>query len=92
MCSFNKIIVLFIHWTICRALERFEEDQGEMTVQTSIPIDERIAMSRIPVDFETSVLKMMMTRYFPGRTRFQMAVRYVIGQVSSIIDRLHVTI
>lgn len=38
-------------------------------------------MSRISIDFETATLKIMMSRYFRGRTRFKMAVRYVISQV-----------
>jgi hypothetical protein len=38
-------------------------------------------MSRIPIDFETAVLKIMMSRYFQGRTRFKMAARFVISHV-----------
>jgi len=40
-----------------------------------------VSMSQIPMDFETAALKIMMSRYFRGRTRFKMAVRFVISQV-----------
>lgn len=33
------------------------------------------------MDFETAAVRMMMSRRFRGRTRFQMAVRFVISQV-----------
>lgn len=34
-----------------------------------------------PLDFETAALRMMMSRKFRGKTRFRMAVRFVISQV-----------
>ncbi len=40
-----------------------------------------VSLTRIPNDFETAALKLMMTRYFRGKTRFKMAVRFVISQV-----------
>jgi hypothetical protein len=46
-----------------------------------MPIDDLIARSRIPIDFETAVLKVMMSRYFKNRIRFKMAVRFVISHV-----------
>lgn len=70
------------------SLEKFEDDQGGLTnIQHQIPIDERISMSRIPMDFESCVLKLMMKRRFNGRTRFRMAARYVISQVSETEQR-----
>jgi len=59
-------------------VERFEE---EIDNSSRIPIDNLIAMSRISIDFQTAALKIMMTRYFRGHTRFKMAVRFVISQV-----------
>jgi len=59
-------------------VERFEE---EIDNSSRIPIDYLIAMSRISIDFQTAALKIMMTRYFRGHTRFKMAVRFVISQV-----------
>jgi hypothetical protein len=44
-------------------------------------MDNLISVSRFPIDFETAALKIMMSRYFRGRTRFKMAVRFVISQV-----------
>ena len=61
-------------------LERFEEEE-EKDNSISIPIDNLIARSQISMDFETAALKIMMSRYFQGRTRFKMAVRFVISQV-----------
>ncbi len=49
--------------------------------QQSIPLDDVIATSYIPLDFETTVLKLMMSRLFRNRTRFKMSVRFVISQV-----------
>lgn len=70
-------------------LERFEEDDDSAfnhnvsAVQNRLPIDDMIARTRIPIDFETCVLRIMMSRYFRNQTRFQMATRYVISQVKS---------
>lgn len=71
------------------SLERFDDDDDGRIIhntnyqpeQTRLPIDELIARSRIPIDFETAVLKVMMSRYFRNRTRFRMAVRFVISHV-----------
>ena len=57
-----------------------------MKVQTSaVPAAaaaaDLVALSRIPMDFETAALKVMMSRYFSARTRFKMAIRFVVGQV-----------
>jgi hypothetical protein len=65
---------------VIECVENFEEDENS----SRIPIDDLISMSRISIDFETSVLKLMMSRYFQGKTRFKMAVRFVISQVSRI--------
>jgi len=46
-----------------------------------MPIDDLVSLSRVSLDFETAVLKLMMSRYFQGRTRFKMAVRFYISQV-----------
>jgi len=59
-------------------LERFEEEKDN---STRISMDNLVSMSKIPIDFETAALKIMMSRYFRGRTRFKMAVRFVISQV-----------
>jgi hypothetical protein len=59
-------------------LERFEEEKDN---STRISMDNLASMSKIPIDFETAVLKIMMSRYFRGPTRFKMAVRFVISQV-----------
>jgi hypothetical protein len=66
-------------------LERFN-DQNQIPIeQTRIPIDERIAMYRMPIDFETSALKVMMSRHFRARSRFQMAARFIISQVDRFL-------
>ncbi len=69
-------------------VERFDDDDdGRVNNNNSsfgqqrIPVDDLIATSRLPLDFETSVLKIMMSRYFSSRTRFKMAARFVISQV-----------
>jgi hypothetical protein len=72
-------------------IERFDDDDDNSgrvfnnnnpsVEQYNVPIDDIIAISRLPIDFETSVLKTMMSRYFRNRTRFKMAVRFVISQV-----------
>lgn len=49
--------------------------------QNQMPLDEFIARSRPPIDFETAALKIMMSRYFRSRTRFRMAVRFVVSHV-----------
>jgi hypothetical protein len=54
---FRKILFEF--------LERFEEEKDN---SSRIPIDNLISMSRISIDFETAALKIMMSRYFRGRT------------------------
>ncbi|CAF3436497.1 unnamed protein product [Rotaria sp. Silwood1] len=67
--------------------ERFDDDDGSAfnnntsIGQNRIPIDDIIARSRLPLDFETTVLKLMMSRYFRTRTRFKMAARFVISQM-----------
>ena len=62
------------HHPMC-CLERFEEDE-----RTPPPAHNT---HRLTMDFETAALRMMMSRYFRGRTRFRMAVRFVISQVRS---------
>jgi hypothetical protein len=71
-------------------IERFDDDDdnnarvfnnNSSVEQYQGPIDDVITISRLPIDFETSVLKIMMSRYFRNRTRFKMAVRFVISQV-----------
>jgi len=68
-------------------IERFDDDEGNAynnnssIGQKQLPIDDLIATSRIPIDFETAALKVMMSRYFRNRTRFKMAVRFVISHV-----------
>jgi hypothetical protein len=68
-------------------IERFDDDDDRPVsnnppaAQNNVPIDELIARSRIPIDFETAALKIMMSRYFRNRTRFKMAVRFVISHV-----------
>jgi hypothetical protein len=67
-------------------LERFDDDTSAFNDNSSVPqnrmpVDEIIATSGLPMDFETAALKIMMSRYFRGRTRFKMAVRFVISQV-----------
>ncbi len=59
-------------------LERFEEEKDN---STRISMDNLVSMSKIPIDFETAALKIMMSKYFRGSTRFKMAVRFVISQV-----------
>ncbi|CAF4376771.1 unnamed protein product [Rotaria sp. Silwood2] len=54
--------------------QRLDEENNS----SKIPIDNLIAMSHISYDFETAALKIMMSRYFRGHTRFRMAVRFVI--------------
>ena len=73
-----------------KILDQFESDARKDSARASI--DPLISMSRIPMDFETAALKIMMSRSFQARTRFQMAVRFVISQVecwifSSITNR-----
>lgn len=66
------------HHRVC-CLERFEEDERTPPpVQTTVHNTHRLTM-----DFETAAMRMMMSRYFRGRTRFRMAVRFVISQVRS---------
>jgi hypothetical protein len=69
-------------------LERFDDDEDGRVVnnnayggQNQVPLDEVIGRSRLKLDFETAALKIMMSRYFRNRTRFKMAVRFVITQV-----------
>lgn len=60
--------------------------------QHVMPMDEMIRSSPARLDFETSVLRMMMSRRFQNLTRFRMAARYVISQVGSnaeIIEEGH---
>ena len=52
-----------------------------MDNSSRVPVDELIAMSRVSMDFRTMIFKLMMTKHFQGRTRFQMAVRFAISQV-----------
>ncbi|CAF0914881.1 unnamed protein product [Adineta steineri] len=70
--------------------EQFDEDDdgghaynNSSMRQNQLPLDEHIAKSRIPIDFETAALKIMMSRYFRSRTRFKMAVRFVISHLRS---------
>jgi hypothetical protein len=70
-------LIIFIKIEV-EFLERFEDEKTNLS---KIPIDDLISMSRISIDFETAALKIMMSRYFRGRTRFKMAVRFVISQV-----------
>ncbi|CAF3977014.1 unnamed protein product [Adineta steineri] len=58
--------------------QRFEGDREN---SSKIPIDNLIAMARIPIDFQTTIFQLMMTRHFRSYTRFQMAVRFVISQM-----------
>jgi hypothetical protein len=60
-------------------LERFEDEKENLSRR--MPMDDLVSLSRISMDFETATLKIMMSRYFRGRTRFKMAVRFVISQV-----------
>ncbi|CAF3642731.1 unnamed protein product [Rotaria sp. Silwood1] len=57
--------------------QRFDEEN----ISSIIPIDDLIAMSHISFDFETAALKIMMSKKFRCRTRFKMAVRFVIIQI-----------
>ncbi|UJR22061.1 hypothetical protein I4U23_025129 [Adineta vaga] len=57
-----------------------QEYVREIGTLSRIPIDNLIAMSRVSMDFRTMIFKLMMTKHFQGRTRFQMAVRFVISQ------------
>ncbi len=59
--------------------ERFEDEKENLSRR--MPMDDLVSLSRISMDFETATLKIMMSRYFRGRTRFKMAVRFVISQV-----------
>lgn len=58
-----------------------EQFEGEMNDSSRIHTDNLIEISRIPRDFQTTVLRVMMAKYFRRRTRFKMAVRFVISQV-----------
>ncbi|CAF2075625.1 unnamed protein product [Rotaria magnacalcarata] len=67
--------------------ERFNDDDGRafnnnptMEQNNPMPIDEMIARSCLPLDFETTVLRIMMSRYYRSQTRFKMAVRFVISE------------
>jgi hypothetical protein len=85
----NSIFAFFRkYFFVFDFLERFDDDDdgrgfnnNSSVGQQHIPIDDLIAISHIPIDFETSVLKIMMSRYFRSRTRFKMAARFVISQV-----------
>ncbi|CAF1054237.1 unnamed protein product [Rotaria sordida] len=57
--------------------QRFDEEDNS----SRIPVDDLIGMSHISLDFETAALKIMMSRYFRGRTRFKMAVRFIITEI-----------
>ena len=72
--------------------ERFDDDDDEynnsafnkdsaLAARNAMPIDEMIAVTRVKLDFETSVIKLMMSKRFRGRTRFRMATRFVMIQV-----------
>ncbi len=86
--SFLLIIAVGKKLIFFDLLERFDDDDDGRVVnntssvgQQRIAIDDLIATSRPPIDFETSVLKIMMSRYFSNRTRFKMAARFVISHV-----------
>ena len=73
--------------------ERFEEDDDDNRRvinynasfgQQGMAMDNTMATSRLTLDFETSVLRMMMSRRFPSQTRFRAAARLVISQVGEI--------
>lgn len=70
--------------------ERFDDDEDNssafnkdsaLAAHNAMPIDEMIAVTRVKLDFETSVVKLMMSRRFRGRTRFRMATRFLLIQV-----------
>ena len=68
-------------------LERFDDENENVS---RMPMGDVVSLTRIPNDFETAALKIMMTRYFRGKTRFKMAVRFVISQVRfDIIRRVY---
>lgn len=72
-------------------LERFDDDDDNnnrrvinynaSVGQHVMPMDEMIRSSPARLDFETTVLRLMMSRRFHNQTRFRMAARYVISQV-----------
>ena len=70
--------------------ERFDDDEDNnsafnkdsaLAAHNAMPIDEMIAVTHVKLDFETSVVKLMMSKRFRGRTRFRMATRFVMIQV-----------
>lgn len=71
-------MAMFLQKKLSFDLETFQEEL------LGIPIDERIAMSRIPMNFHAIVYKLMMSKLFGAQTRFRMAVRFVISQVIMI--------
>ncbi|CAF2785089.1 unnamed protein product [Rotaria sp. Silwood2] len=71
---FNVVCVIGICGLFVNGVKRLDEENNS----SKIPIDNLIAMSHISYDFETAALKIMMSRYFRGHTRFRMAVRFVI--------------
>lgn len=72
--------------------ERFDEDEpsafGNSNFQQQqnqqMSLDELIRRRPSKIDFETAAVRLMFTRRFRGRTRFQMAVRFVITEVRCI--------
>ncbi|CAF1012499.1 unnamed protein product [Didymodactylos carnosus] len=76
---------LFYALSIMVLVVRFDNDDinfdDNIQQQHKIPIDDLIAMSRFAIDFETAVLKIMMTRHFRSKTRFRMAARFVITEM-----------
>ena len=84
-----------VSWNVFLSLslslqERFDDDDDNnsafnkdsaLAAHNAMPIDEMIAVTRVKLDFETSVFKLMMSKRFRGRTRFRMATRFVMIQV-----------
>jgi len=65
--------------------ERFDDDSSAFqnnsySTPNRLPLDDEIALKPSRMDFDTAALKIMMTRRFYYRTRFRMAVRYVITE------------
>ncbi|CAF1423025.1 unnamed protein product [Rotaria magnacalcarata] len=54
--------------------QRFEEEMNSTRMSMNDPVS---------MDFETTTLRIMMTRRFSPQTRFKMAVRFVISQAKS---------
>ncbi|CAF0772408.1 unnamed protein product [Adineta ricciae] len=74
-------IMNYAHTQKTYGMANSHQDYGnEMDNSSRVPVDELIAMSRVSMDFRTIIFKLMMTKHFQGRTRFQMAVRFVISQ------------